>query len=289
MRHSKGYRNASGFENQNVLLVGSGVSSWDIAREIGPVVKNLYQVSRGGAYDLPAAIFPSNTIRIGDIASYEPVADRTSLAEDGSLPGTVYLKSGHKICGIHQVVLATGYHISYPFLSGHHSDATSPEDADEKVLVTKDGQRTHNLHKDIFYIPDPTLAFIGVPYHVATFSLFEFQAITLAAVYSGRSSLPSEAEMRKEYNQKLAEKGAGRAFHSLKDSQGEIRYVDDLIELVNQNTETEGREKTLGHSEAWRDAYVKRWDRIKQRIEQAPPREDSSLDELLSPSAASCT
>ena len=46
-------------------------------------------------------------------------------------------------------------------------------------ISTHNNQQTHNLHKDIWYIPDPTLAFVGVPYHVATFSLFEFKSFRL--------------------------------------------------------------------------------------------------------------
>lgn len=253
------------------------------------MAKTIYQVSRGGAYDLPDTFFPSNTIRIGDIAAYEAPKDgETELAEDGSLPGSVLLKSGHRICGIHRVVLCTGYHMSYPFLSPYHSDTTGPEAADEKVLVTNEGQRTHNLHKDIFYIPDPTLAFIGVPYHVATFSLYEFQAMAVAAVFGNRAHLPTEVEMRREYKERLAERGPGRGFHSLRAQGDEIRYVDALMELVNQNAETMGREKVEGHSKMWLDAYAKRSERIKARMYQALLRSDGPLDELLAANGGSC-
>ena len=269
--------------------MGSGVSSWDIARELSPVAKTIYQTSRGGAYDLPAKAFPENTIRLGDIEKYSTVEDDASLAEDGSLPGTVYLKSGHKICGIHHVILCTGYHMSYPFLKDFHADTTQPEDASETVLVTKEGQRTHNLHKDIFYIPDPTLAFIGVPYHVATFSLFDFQGITVAAVYSGRSELPDEATMRKEYNDKTAAKGAGRGFHSLKDDEGEIRYVRDLIEVVNEHAERKGLPKIQGHSQTWREAYAGRVARHNERFGQVPDTVEKPLDEILKADSVACT
>lgn len=288
VKHSKGYRNPAGFEGQNVLLIGSGVSSWDIAKDIAPVAKTIYQVSRGGAYDLPAAVFPDNTIRIGDIAAFGTVADGVTLAEDGSIPGTVYLKSGHKLCDIHKVILCTGYHMSYPFLPTHHSDIVSPEDADEKVLVTKDGQRTHNLHKDIFYIPDPTLAFIGVPYHVATFSLFDFQAITVAAVYGGFSDIPNETAMRQEYNEKTRSKGAGRAFHSLKGDGAEIEYVEDLMKIVNQNAEAEGRAKVEPHTQAWREAYARRAWRLREKFAQISAKPEQSLDDILSHGASPC-
>ncbi|KAL1303593.1 hypothetical protein AAFC00_006958 [Neodothiora populina] len=262
--HSKSYRNASGFENQNILIIGSGVSAWDISRELAPSAANIYQVSRGGAYDLAASMFP--TIRVGDIAGFQEivknnnddVADNVSLAADSSIPLGVHLKSGETLTGIHKVILCTGYHMSYPFLRAFHDDSLSPEDANDTVLVTREGQRTHNLHKDIFYIPDPTLAFIGVPYHVATFSCFDFQGMAVAAVYSGRSSLPSEVEMRREYVAKTAEKSAGRSFHSLRGEGEEIKYVNELMDIVNQRAVLDGRPLTEGHTKAWHESYARR-------------------------------
>lgn len=264
--HSKTYRRPDRFKDQNVLLIGAGVSSTDIARELGTVAKSVYQVSRGGALDLPTSMLPPNTIRIGEIAQFEDTPRNDELASNTPLPGTVILRSGQKICDIHQVILCTGYHMSYPFLRSLHADDVRAEDADQAILVTGDGQQTHNLHKDIFYIPDPTLSFIGVPYHVATFSLFEFQAIALAAVYSGQARLPSQDEMRKGYDARIAQAGAGRGFHSLRLEGHEIRYVDELMELVNQHRGDTDRIE--GHSEKWHQAYARRAARHSQRSRQ---------------------
>ena len=254
VQHSKLYRKAESFQDQNVLLVGAGVSSTDIARELGSVARSTYQVSRGGAYDLPAAMLPENAVRIGDIASFDPIGRQSESGDP--IPGTVTLKSGQKLCNIHRVVLCTGYHVSFPFMREYHADGVRAEDADDKVLVTS-GQVTHNLHKDIFYIPEPTLAFVGVPYHVATFSLFEFQTMAIAAAFSGRISLPSEEQMREEYNQRLALKGAGRVFHSLKGQGHEIAYVNDLVDMVNSGSVMSSGRMT-GHSQRWHEAYARR-------------------------------
>jgi hypothetical protein len=134
---------------------------------------------------LPFKLLPDNAARVGAIKSFEPLQQSPTLgAADGTaIPGTVILEAGSKLCDIHHVILATGYHVSFPFMRQYHRDDLTSAEADE-VLVT-DGQQTHNLHKDIFYIPDPTLAFIGVPYHVATFSFFEFQAMALAEDFAG--------------------------------------------------------------------------------------------------------
>ena len=135
-------------------------------------------------FDLPSSLLPPNACRVGGIRSFDSIRRDSvecldSSQRRGPIPGTVTLETGEQLCDIDRVVLCTGYHVSYPFLQHLHADGCPAAEADEFVIAT-DGQQTHNLHKDIFYIPDPTLAFIGVPYHVATFSLFDFQAVALA-------------------------------------------------------------------------------------------------------------
>ncbi|KAH0361764.1 FAD/NAD(P)-binding domain-containing protein, partial [Aureobasidium melanogenum] len=204
--HSKSYRSPAPFAGKNVLVIGAGVSSTDICRELGGVANKVWQSSRGGEYDLLPSMLPDNCTRIGAIAGFSSLASTTELKNEDILPGSVLLSSNDTITNIHYIILATGYHMSYPFLPHLHADDTLPTQASETTLVTT-GQVTHNLHKDIFYIPDPTLAFIGVPYHVATFSLFEFQAMAVAAIFSGSANLPEEQELREEYKERVERKG----------------------------------------------------------------------------------
>ncbi|KAK5675603.1 hypothetical protein LTS10_011703 [Elasticomyces elasticus] len=269
--HSKRYRSSDAFKGQNVLLVGAGVSSVDIAKDLGGVAAAVFQSSRGGMYDLPSHLLPDNAARVEGIRSFEALSG-AALSEDGSIPGTVTLTSGKKLCNIHQIILCTGYHVSFPFMRQYHSDGVEPEDADEHVLVTN-GQVTHNLHKDIFYIPDPSLVFLGVPYHTATFTLFEFQAMAIAAVLSGAVSLPSETAMRNEYRDRVQMKGAGRTLHSLKGVNQEPEYVADLVAMVNA-------EKSLmvGHTVRWLEAYARR--RVRQEFLFSKKR-DAAVDQAI--------
>lgn len=114
VRHSKLYRRPEDFKGQDVLLVGAGVSSMDIARDLGPHANAVYQSSRGGAYDLPTHLLPPNGARVGGISSFDGVG--SELTSNGAIPGIVTLSSGQRLCNIHQVVLCTGYHVSLPFL-----------------------------------------------------------------------------------------------------------------------------------------------------------------------------
>jgi hypothetical protein len=149
---------------------------------------------------------------------------------------------------VDRVIIATGYLMTVPFLPELNADSVPIEEANDTVLVT-DGTQYHNLHKDIFYIPDSTLAFVGVPAYSATFTFFEFQAIAVDAVFSGRAKLPSEHELRAEYREKVQKKGYGRAFHSVRDE--EVQYVKNLVDWVNGNAELNGWKKVEAHSDKW--------------------------------------
>lgn len=172
--------------------------------------------------------------------------DAPSNSQDG--PGTVTLRDGTVLKDIDKVVICTGYLFALPFLANFHDDSLLPEEADDNILVT-DGTQIHNLHKDIFYIPDPSLAFVGIPFYTATFTAFEYQAITVAAVLSGHAWTPSQPKMRAEYLAKVKEKGHGRTFHSLMGLQAE--YVSDLMGWVNSQAEVTGGAKFEPHSPKW--------------------------------------
>ncbi|GKZ29866.1 hypothetical protein AbraIFM66950_006827 [Aspergillus brasiliensis] len=272
--HSKAYRNPNPYAGKNVLLIGGGVSSTDLAREIGPLAKNVYQSTRNGEFDLSSSVLPENGTRVSEIESFE--VDAKDTADDEALPVKIHLKSGQTLCGIDAVIICTGYHISLPFLSEYHNDATPAEQASDTILVT-DGTQVHNLHKDIFYIPDPTLAFVGVPYYTATFTLFEFQAIAVANVLAGIAELPAQSEMRDEYTRKIQEKGSGKRFHSLKDVE-EI-YVIDLLEWINAFRAKNGLSAIEAHSDSWHLAKAEQRERVKLLF-GADGRRDSGIGEL---------
>ncbi|USP82723.1 hypothetical protein yc1106_09997 [Curvularia clavata] len=275
VQHSKRYRKPEDAQHKNYLLVGGSVSAVDIARELGPYADKIIQSHRNGKFDLGPAVLPENAYRVDEVVSYDACDEDASkpLSPSEAIPATVTLKSGAKICNIHQVVLCTGYHITLPFLPQLHSDTTPVDKADGTVLVT-DGTQFHNLHKDIFYINDPSLAFVGVPFFTATFTLFEFQAMVVAKVLSGQVQLPSQDAMRHEYNERLKTRGYGKAFHSLRNQEAE--YVNELLAWVNSDLERAGRDRLHGHTDRWHTAraeFLKRAEalfattRLERRLE----------------------
>ncbi|KAL4780013.1 major facilitator superfamily domain-containing protein [Aspergillus varians] len=269
--HSKRYRKPEGYEKKNVLLIGGAVSAIDIAKEISPRAETIYQSTRNGEFDISANILPENGVRISEIARYE-ILDDSDVPDDKPLPLKVHLKSGQELCGLDQVIICTGYQFALPFLPNYHDDSLTSGEANETILIT-DGTQAHNLHKDIFYIPDPTLAFVGVPFYTATFTLFEFQAITAANVFSGIASLPSENTMREEYNERVSRKGHGKRFHSLKDVEED--YVNDLLAWINVPRVEKGLAPVEGHTGIWHEAKQGQRERLKAFFEDS--RRDSGV------------
>ncbi|KAM5349413.1 hypothetical protein ACJ41O_005918 [Fusarium nematophilum] len=256
--HTKEYRNPEQFRDKNVLVIGGGTSSLDVCRELSGAAKRVYQSTRGGRFDHSATVIPESVKRVGEVERF--VLDPNSpqnLAASSPIPGKIVLKNGEVFTDIHHIIVATGYITSFPFLPQFHHDNLSPDDATPETLVTSEGNMVHNLHRDIFYIEDPSLSFVGIPYYVATFSVFDFQAQVVARVLTGKTRLPSPQSMRSEYDRKVEVRGRGRNFHSLADDGAELKYVKDLVDDVNR--EAVGNPEPMeGHTEVWIEDHLAR-------------------------------
>jgi hypothetical protein len=107
--------------------------------------------------------------------------------------------------------------------------------------------------------------FVGVPFFTATFTLFEYQAIAIAAFVSGSAKLPSSREMRDEYSTRVSEKGYGKHFHSLRNR--EEFYVQELLNWINTGIVAQGLAPIQGHSEGWIQAKQEQRERVKALLD----------------------
>ncbi|KAI0526324.1 hypothetical protein F5B22DRAFT_153270 [Xylaria bambusicola] len=256
--HSKSYRTPEPFKHKTVLLVGAGASALDIAREVCAVGGKVYQSRRESKYDLTGPRLPQEVARVAMVAEFIAHGIDSSEApwdehSQGVIPGKVVLEDGTTLKDIDYVVIATGYITSYPFLEGLEQPHVAWEDADETVLITADGYTTHNLHKDIFYIPDSTLAFIGVSALVSTFSLFDFQAKVMAKVFAGHVQLPADSIMKTEQRERKARFQPGDRFHAL--LRGEQDYIGEVLTWVNASLTRAGMPAMEGMDAKWLMAY----------------------------------
>lgn len=259
--HSKSYRSPGPFRDSTVLIVGAGVSSYDIANQLDRVGAKSYQVSRDPtrANTAHQEGLAESCERIPEIEEFilntptNPEQD-ASLEEAATIPGSVVLKGGRELTGIHHVIVATGYITTYPFLGELERPEVAVGAADDEVVVTSDGYTLHNLHKDIFYIPDPTLAFIGMLYNTSTFSLFDFQARVLARIFKGEARLPSREEMARSHRARKAKHKAGEKFHSL--ALQDVAYAEEILEPVNKDLEEAGLPKMVAFDEKWHEGFA---------------------------------
>lgn len=144
-----------------------------------------------------------------------------------------------------QPVLTHRYQFSFPFLPQYHADA-----ARNAIPLVTDGSCVQNLHRDVFYIPDPTLAFIGISTDTSAFSFFEYQSLAVARSWSLQAALPNLARRWEEYYAQVTSMGLGRWFHTL-GPEGEREYVRSTVRWLNKDAEWSGAAKIEGHSEAW--------------------------------------
>ncbi|KAJ1338610.1 trimethylamine monooxygenase [Microdochium nivale] len=268
--HAKAYRTPDRFPGDKVLVVGSSASSHDIAKELAQAGKTVYVSSRGGQWDIGA---PEPAVRVGEILEFVPRQDRQVRLRDGTV-----------LQNIDHVVLATGYLTSYPFLGRRLQDpAVHAGQAGDETVVTRDGLLTHNLHRDVWYIPDPSLAFVGVVFHTSTFSMFDFQAAVVARVLAGQAELPAREAMREEYVERKRRvlpgiEGGGdgddqqqeqqhlqslRSFHSLMGR--ETVYVADMLGWVNADAHRLGVPEMSGFRKEWHRRYEEFREQIKAR------------------------
>ncbi|WWC97645.1 hypothetical protein V866_004529 [Kwoniella sp. B9012] len=253
--HSQGYRVPEPYEGKTVLLVGIGTSGTDIARDLDPYVEKTYLVGRNKLRGPPAYqrqrklqrfMVPEKGESVAEIQRFVPPNPGQPIEE-----AEVELTDGRILKGISEVIFATGYQYSFPFLPSYHSDYQSvpPERAEKHPLVT-DGSGVLNLWRDVFYIPDPTLTFIGLSVNTSAFSFFEYQSISIARVLSGKAKLPDEATRWADYAQLVKEKGEGKFSHLL-NKDGERSYVRDTVEWLNRDAQWSGAELIEGHSPEW--------------------------------------
>ncbi|XVE65042.1 hypothetical protein DITRI_Ditri07aG0150300 [Diplodiscus trichospermus] len=171
--HSHNYRIPEPFRDQVVILIGSSTSGIDISRDIASVAKEVHVASRSFA---------------DETYINQPGYDNLwlhSMIDSAHGDGTVVFRNG-KVVLADVIMHCTGYKYHFPFL-------------DTNGIVTVDDNRVGPLYKHIF--PPalaPCLAFVGIPWNVAPFPLFEFQSKWVAGVLSDRITLPSQMEMMED-------------------------------------------------------------------------------------------
>lgn len=180
--HSAWYRRADKFaHHRKVMVVGGGPSAMDICTHMMGVVPLLL-------HSIPGPPLPGGHTYLNDTENYRKVG-RVARYQDG---GSVLLAHGSTESDIDLVILATGYEMSFPFLSQIKSGMPSPPPPLPNELYNST-YHVFPLAYQLFPLqgdfPPTSIAFPGLQYRVPPFPLFEDQARAIARVLEDPESL----------------------------------------------------------------------------------------------------
>jgi thioredoxin reductase len=167
--HSHNYREPARYRGRRVAVLGASASGIDLAREIASVAACVYWCAESFAALSAGDRVKGKVHRVRAIAALLP-------------DGRVSLADGTTTEPVDDLVYCTGYRYRYPFLA-------------PRWLEVEDNW-VRGLYRDILHIELPTLAFIGVPFRVVPFPMFELQARWFARLLGGQFRLPDAAAMR---------------------------------------------------------------------------------------------
>ncbi|XP_046959453.1 senecionine N-oxygenase isoform X1 [Vanessa cardui] len=176
--HSHDYRVPDIFKGKQVLVVGAGPSGMDIALEITSMTEKV--ILSHHLKEQPRSVFPSNLTQKPDV---EKLEGRTAYFKDGSQEE------------IDVVFLCTGYLYNFPFLH-------------ETSNIVVEDNCVEPLYKHLVNIQHPTMCFIGVPYYVCAFSMFDLQVRYYVRSMNGTFKLPSREEMTRQWEEEKSERAS---------------------------------------------------------------------------------
>ncbi|KAF8201084.1 hypothetical protein K438DRAFT_635384 [Mycena galopus ATCC 62051] len=200
--HSREYRHPEKFSNKSVLMVGAGTSATGISADIHPFVKRNYLSLRRS---------PNSTTPL-DFLQLLPhdVQIVAGIRRFHASNCTIELSDGTFLADIDNIIFATGYQYTFPFLPQYHNSSIGPHEdgpKDHPQPIVTDGSHYRSLYRDFIYIEEPTLGFMNMNLNTNTWDFGEYFAVALARVWSGTARLPTQPEMWKAYRQAVAERG----------------------------------------------------------------------------------
>ncbi|VEN41239.1 unnamed protein product [Callosobruchus maculatus] len=206
IEHSHSFRSPEPYEGKRVLIVGSGPSGLDLTLQISRVAK--YVALSHHSPEIVNSQYPDHVIQKPDV---KRVVDGEQVE---FVDGTC--------CGFDVILLCTGYKYSFPFLH-------------ESCGITNEENCIAPLYKHLIHLERPTMCFIGIPFEVCAFQMFDLQARYFCKFLEGSMQLPSTEEMRAHTEAELKwrlEKGyTKRRFHRMGPYQE--MYYNDLSTEAN--------------------------------------------------------
>ncbi|KAL7621349.1 hypothetical protein AAE478_008670 [Parahypoxylon ruwenzoriense] len=241
--HSKYYRSPLPYASKKVLIIGNSASGHDLTAELVtsaqlPVYQSRRSKSRWDG-DEPAPGIAWKPV----VKEYKP--DGRIVFEDGS-----YLDD------VDAVIYCTGYKVSFPFWNCKANGGALWDYGNEKLEAVY----WHTFSRNF----PGTLGIVGLP-RALTFRSFEYQAVALARLFSGRNAVPlPPAEEQERWERERLEKvrRKGRRFHDVQWEGGEtLEYLGGLFKIAGLGTlKGDGRiPPVLTEKLIWAIEHVKKY------------------------------
>lgn len=224
--HSKYYRSPSVYSGQKVLTIGNSASGSDIFNELTKTARLPVYSSR--RHKSP---FESDKPQPG--VEWKPIITR--YHQDG----TIEFEDGTTLGAgdVDKIIYATGYRPSFPFWN---------EAANGRPIYDYEVGKLVNTYWHTFFHDLPTLAAVGIEKGL-TFRSFEYQAVALARLFSGRNAIPlpparEQRRWEKERTQ-WVKASPGRKFHDIESEPGRLgedsfKWLGYLYRLAGLGTLT---------------------------------------------------
>ncbi|CAL8090080.1 unnamed protein product [Orchesella dallaii] len=176
--HCKYFKNPKDFKGKNVVCVGLGPSSADLALLLSTEA-NKVTVCHKFAYGFKLGLLPSN------VDELKPIKLVTS---DG------IITENDEVVPCDVIILCTGYGLKFPFL-------------DPSCGVTViDNKYVPNLYKMTTFTKRPNLSILNMCYRSPEYILMEIQARFAVSCLDGKTKLPSYEEMEAAVKEEEDEK-----------------------------------------------------------------------------------
>ncbi|KAF8856860.1 FAD/NAD(P)-binding domain-containing protein, partial [Acephala macrosclerotiorum] len=242
VQHSKYYRSPIQYKSQKLLVIGNSASGHDVAAEGVstarlPVYNSIHSKSRWDGDEPPKGI------------AWKPIISEFHL------DGRIEFEDGTYLDNIDKVIYCTGYKASYPFWN---------EKVNGRPLYDYESNKLIKNYWHTFFQDFKTLAIVGLP-RVLTFRSFEYQAIALARLYSGRNKvpLPPLSEQQKwESEREEKRRKEHKKFHDIEWETGETKeWLGRFFEIAGLGTLTgDGRvPPVLGKDLVWAIEHLRKY------------------------------
>lgn len=211
--HSKEYRTPTLYANKKVLIIGNSASGHDLSVDlVGTASAPVYQSRRSKA-------------RWDGDGPLSGIEWKPTIKE--YLPsGRIVFEDDTYLDDIDAVLYCTGYKPSFPFWN---------VETNGRPLWDYEGNKLIKTYWHTFFQDFKTLGIIGMP-RTLTFRSFEYQAIALARVLSGRNAVPLpplEEQQRWERDRAERKSRERKKFHDIMWEDGETEgWLKGLFDIA---------------------------------------------------------